>query len=140
MLVALGELLRSSLKAQARWVQLHEELHLVQGYLDIEKARFEDKLDVQAEIANRLERIWVPSGILLPLFDNAIKHGAYNENNQRHIHYRFFIERDSRRFTLRNRGQLSWTPSTPSLGLGVQSVRARVETELGDVGSFASSS
>jgi len=56
-------------------VTLEEELTLVRAYLEIETARFEERLVVQYEIADHLGHVPVPSFILQPLVENAVKHG-----------------------------------------------------------------
>jgi LytS/YehU family sensor histidine kinase len=48
---------------------------LISNYLEIEKARFEDRLRVSYQIAEGLRSKRIPSLILQPLVENAIKHG-----------------------------------------------------------------
>ncbi|TYT27325.1 sensor histidine kinase [Luteimonas viscosa] len=75
MLVALGELLRSSLDHQARpLVPLHEELALLRHYLDLEKMRLGERLRVDWAIEPRLDELPVPPLALQPLAENAIVH------------------------------------------------------------------
>jgi len=54
---------------------LGEEIALIESYLEIERARFEERLTVEIEIAPELLCLRVPSLILQPLVENAIKHG-----------------------------------------------------------------
>ena len=54
---------------------LEEELKLIQSYLEIERARFEERLDVQIDVPADLQKIRIPTLILQPLVENAIKHG-----------------------------------------------------------------
>lgn len=75
MLVGLGELLRSSLdNRQVRLVPLHEELRLLQHYLDIEKARLGSRLQLYWDIEPGLDDAQVPPLVLQPLAENAIRH------------------------------------------------------------------
>lgn len=54
---------------------LAEEVSALQGYLAIESIRFEDRLDVQMEIAPDAAGCLVPAFLLIPLMENALKHG-----------------------------------------------------------------
>jgi two-component system LytT family sensor kinase len=75
-LVKLARILRRRLKTQLHFLPLKQELEFVDDYLDIEVVRFgRDKLQVRKEIEpDTLEAI-VPSMILQPLVENAIRHG-----------------------------------------------------------------
>jgi two-component system LytT family sensor kinase len=76
MLEQLAELLRSSLRtAQADEVPLGEELALLDRYLAIQRARFGDRLAVSFQIEEGTARLLVPSLLLQPLVENAIRHG-----------------------------------------------------------------
>jgi len=75
MLVGLGELLRSSLDhRQTRLVPLSEELRLLRHYLEIEKVRLGDRLQLHWEIGKGLDAALVPPLVLQPLAENAIRH------------------------------------------------------------------
>ncbi len=74
-LMRLTKLLRSMLSSTGEFCPLGEEIKLIEAYLEIEQARFEERLEVGIDIAKDLENIRVPSLILQPLVENAIKHG-----------------------------------------------------------------
>jgi signal transduction histidine kinase len=74
-LMRLSELLRGVLKASDEFVTLGEELDLIEAYLDIERARFEDRLRVRIDVPWELRRIRIPALVIQPLVENAIKHG-----------------------------------------------------------------
>jgi len=74
-LMRLTDLLRRVLRAGEEWTTLGEELKLVEAYLDIERARFEERLRVRFDVALELHEILVPSLVVQPLVENAIKHG-----------------------------------------------------------------
>ena len=72
----LGDLLRLSLENENQpEVSLRQELEFLQKYLEIEKTRFHDRLTVDFEIAPEALDARVPSMILQPLLENAIRHG-----------------------------------------------------------------
>jgi two-component system, LytTR family, sensor kinase len=75
-LVKLSNILRRRLKEQVHFVPFRQELDFVDDYLDIEVVRFgQDKLAVRKEIAPEVMDMVVPSMILQPLVENAIRHG-----------------------------------------------------------------
>ncbi len=76
MLTRLSDLLRSLLtRRDEHEIPLHEEIDLVDQYLSIERVRFGDRLRVVIEVASEAEICLVPTLILQPLVENAIKHG-----------------------------------------------------------------
>jgi two-component system LytT family sensor kinase len=74
-LLTLSGLLRSVLKSSGEFVTLGEELSVVEAYLDIERARFEDRLQVSIDVPPETRGLRIPALILQPLVENAIKHG-----------------------------------------------------------------
>jgi hypothetical protein len=76
MLVGLSEFLRrASADSHRSQVTLAEEVEYLQRYLDLQKVRFGDRLRVNVAIPTELLRAQVPSLLLQPLVENAIKHG-----------------------------------------------------------------
>jgi LytS/YehU family sensor histidine kinase len=73
----LADLLRRTLETDgAAEVSLVSELELVDRYLDIQVMRFQDRLRVRWEIAADTRAARVPAMILLPLVENAVRHGV----------------------------------------------------------------
>ena len=66
-LMKLTKLLRESLRQTTEFSTLGEEIELIENYLEIEKARFEERLEVRIEVVNDLKNIRVPALILQPL-------------------------------------------------------------------------
>jgi len=76
MLLRLSDLLRATLAAtDPDQVPLAEELSLLEGYLEIERIRFEERLRVHIEVAKDARAALVPTLLLQPLVENAIRHG-----------------------------------------------------------------
>jgi len=76
MIVGLSEFLRRASEDSHRsQVALREEVEYLQRYLDIQKARFGERLKVSMDIPAELLQAQVPNLLLQPLVENAIKHG-----------------------------------------------------------------
>ena len=76
MIAGLSDLLRHALEnADEQEVPLREELKFTELYLDIQKARFSDRLTVRMEVAPETLDALVPNLLLQPLVENAIRHG-----------------------------------------------------------------
>jgi sensor histidine kinase YesM len=76
----LAELFRYVLAGSERGqVPLGEEMAFVDGYLEIERARFGERLRVTREVAPQALDVPVPSLILQPLVENAVKHGRSDD-------------------------------------------------------------
>jgi two-component system, LytTR family, sensor kinase len=76
MIVGLSEFLRRALEDSHRsQVTLAEEVEYLQRYLDIQKVRFGERLQISLDIPAELLRAQVPNLLLQPLVENAIKHG-----------------------------------------------------------------
>ncbi len=76
MIGQLSDLFRYQLRAtQTELVPLEEELSFVQKYLELEKARFEERLKITIDVAPELRQEQVPPMLLQPIVENSVKHG-----------------------------------------------------------------
>ncbi|HYJ80609.1 MAG TPA: histidine kinase, partial [Longimicrobiaceae bacterium] len=76
MIVRLGSLLRHTTETGSQEVPLEREIEFLRAYLEIEQARFHDRLTVGIDVPDELLGCSVPSLILQPLVENAIRHGT----------------------------------------------------------------
>jgi len=63
------------LASEKESVTLAKELELVDAYLDVERARFGDRLRVEQSISDEAKQVHVPPLILQPVVENAVRHG-----------------------------------------------------------------
>ncbi len=76
MCLRLSDFLRSTLNlAEKETIPLEQEVALARTYLDVERVRFGDRLRVEEAVGPHCETCAVPSLILQPLVENAVKHG-----------------------------------------------------------------
>lgn len=79
MIHQLSDFLRGTIKKEEyQWVSLAEELQYLQLYLDIEKVRFGNRLTTKTEIEEGTDSMMLPSLLLQPVMENAIKFGLYD--------------------------------------------------------------
>jgi len=71
----LTALLRAVLRSEGEFTTLGREREVVEAYLDIERARFEQRLRVRIDVPAGLAGLRVPPLVLQPLVENAVKHG-----------------------------------------------------------------
>lgn len=82
----LSDMLRDTVKlANEQWVTIEEELRLVEPYLLLQQKRFEDRLTFDIDCPSDLDSQLMPSLLLLPAVENAIKHGVSPYAKAAHI-------------------------------------------------------
>ena len=128
-LLALGALLRASLRGDARHeVALAEELEFVEQYLAIERLRMGERLRVHVDVPAALRDARVPSLCVQPFVENAVRHGL------RHVPGEAIVAVSARatggRLELRVSDNGVGLPPAPdregASGLGVGNARARL--------------
>jgi len=86
MIANLSQLLRLSLETSDQpEIPLRRELELVDSYLDIEKVRFGDRLTVHRDVDPSTADAWVPTLLLQPLVENAVRHGIEPRRGPGHV-------------------------------------------------------
>ena len=135
----LAEYLRYSLRTAHRMeMPLDDEMASVRSYLEIEKIRFEQDLEVSFAIDPDVGDIQVPSLILQPLVENAIKYGLRTSSMPLRIGVEVRRRRDTVRLCVTNSG--SWVTDSEakslSTGTGLQNVRQRLDAFFPDRHTF----
>ncbi len=144
-LFRLTALLRGVLRSEGEFTTLGRELEVVESYLDIERARFEHRLLVTIDVPARLRSIRVPSLLLQPLVENAVKHGIGQKQSGGQVAICARVERTGdggRRLALTI--QDSGAGTTPQAlergrasGVGLRNVERRLECQYGAAGSLS---
>ncbi|AOT72677.1 sensor histidine kinase [Geosporobacter ferrireducens] len=78
LIIHLADYFRQNLQFNSEEVDLMEEIKNIESYLAIELARFGDKLQIQYDIPQTIKCV-IPSLILQPIVENAVKHGIFNK-------------------------------------------------------------
>ena len=139
MLMALSTFFRTSLSIDpSADVSLAEEIALQKLYLDIEKVRFPERLEVDIDIPEELEQARVPALILQPLVENAIKYGVSQTTARVKLSIRGrFLDGGRMQLDVINRAVGGPTRKVPPIpthtgtGLGLANVSQRLEAHFG---------
>jgi two-component system, LytTR family, sensor kinase len=134
MLTRLSDLLRLALENSQQVVTLEEDLAFLDPYLEIEKVRFRDRLQVVIDVPPETLDAEVPSLLLQPPVENAVRHGIAQRTGPGIIEVRAFTA-DSRLFLeVRDSGP-GFSPDHVAngerTGVGLANTRARLEQLYG---------
>jgi LytS/YehU family sensor histidine kinase len=133
-LMLLSDLLRLTLENVGRQeIELKAELDFLSKYLEIEQTRFVDRLVVRFDIEPDTLDALVPTLLLQPLVENAIKHGIAKKAGPGHVDIRARRDHDKLWIEVRDDGLgLSETALTAlQKGIGVSTTRARLQHQYG---------
>ena len=105
MLEQLGDLLRLALDhAEDQVIPLQRELAFVDRYMKLQKVRYEDRLDVVLDVDPLALQALVPTFILQPLLENAIRHGIATRSTPGQIEIQAWCEGDALHLSVRDDG------------------------------------
>ncbi len=124
----LSELLHFTLyRAGAATIALEEELQIIKDYISLEKLRYDERLEVRWEqdIDHRQQAI-TPL-ILLPLIENAFKHGAGNSRFRSFIHAKISLENGILFFNIANSFEKNEQEVFQKERIGLQNTRRQLE-------------
>jgi two-component system, LytTR family, sensor kinase len=139
MLEQLGDLLRLALDhAEDQVIPLQRELAFVDRYMKLQKVRYEDRLDVVLDVDPLALQALVPTFILQPLLENAIRHGIATRSTPGQIEIQAWCEGDDLHLSVRDDGPglaANWDLERGA-GVGLSNTRERLRRLYGDRQSF----
>ena len=134
MIAELSDFLRRVIDDSSRQqVPLGEELEFALKYLDIQKVRFAERLQVSVSVPSELFSTSVPSLILQPMVENAVKHGIAKRVQGGVIRITAFPTEDKVTLSVYNDGPLlpqGWEQQAS--GIGLANVRTRLQSLYGE--------
>jgi two-component system LytT family sensor kinase len=143
-LMRLTALLRAVLRSESELTTLGRELEVVEAYLDIERARFEERLRVIVDVPGPLRPLRVPPLVLQPLVENAVKHGIANKQAGGEVAICASLEHQAAGAALRLLVRDTGAGSTPHAfalgqksGVGLQNVERRLAHLYGDAAALS---
>jgi signal transduction histidine kinase len=138
-LVLLGDLLRQLLRSDApQEVPLREELALLETYLEIQRVRFGDRLQIGWDIGDDVRDALVPQLVLQPLVENALQHGIARRTLAGRLDITAARRGDQLQLTVCDDGP-GVAPSfslASATGVGLRNTRERLRRLYGDRGDL----
>lgn len=136
MITRMGDLLRTSLdRNRHQEIPLSQELEFLSAYLEIEGIRFQDRLRVAVEVPAELRNALVPTFILQPLVENALKHGLSKRRRGGTVAIRARLDGGLLHLEVEDDGD--GPPPSHLDGVGLRSVRERLSLLHGDRAAFS---
>jgi len=131
----LSELLRNSLNTNiAKLISLDDEINLVRDYLELEKIRFEERLQIKIETSvNISQHLMLPFSIQ-SLVENAIKHGIEKRKTGGFITVKIETKDDFIKITVQNTGKLN--REVQNSGIGLRNLKERLLLQYNGNASF----
>ncbi|MFN5582511.1 sensor histidine kinase [Gemmatimonas sp.] len=149
MLIRVSDLLRLSLRSAGHsLIPVWQEVELVELYLQIARVRYGAGLDVDIEVDPNAVDLMVPSFLLQPLVENALKHGLAPGHPDQSIALRLVRVGDGLEIVVEDNGKgldgllttsgrfLAAVPSVDGLGIGLTNTRSRLAMLYGDRYAF----
>ncbi|MEM7585870.1 MAG: histidine kinase [Acidobacteriota bacterium] len=137
MIARLSELLRITLGSDGEpEVSLEREIEVLERYLDIERVRFGDRLQVDYEIDEAARSMLVPTLLLQPLVENSVRHAIAPHSRQGRIVIGARVESAKLKLSVADDGPGIQESPAEEEGIGLANTRARLEQRYGDAASF----
>ncbi|OWA36918.1 sensor histidine kinase [Saccharibacillus sp. O16] len=139
LIINLSGYLRYNLELNDELIEVHRELQQVKDYVEIEKARFGSRLQVEYDIDDETE-VKIPSLIIQPLVENAIVHGILKDKGKGTVTIRVKNVGDQVRFEIADTG-IGIDPAVieqirsgemPSNKIGLSNVHERLKLIYGE--------
>jgi two-component sensor histidine kinase len=129
--LSLANFMRRSLQLDSKPIQtLGEEIQATMEYLSIERVRFGDRLRIVCDTSDDISDAELPTLILQPLVENAVKHGVADASGPVTITISAFAEGRRLRLCVRDDGDGGRIAKT-GLGVGLNNVRSRLQNLYG---------
>jgi sensor histidine kinase YesM len=111
---------------------LDREIAILRHYVQLEKMRFRDRLDVSLSFTGDIEDRFIAPLLLLPFVENSIKHGITEQPDKSWISLSLHVEGDTLYFKLVNSCDPPGAPPPPASGMGLANVRRRLQLLYSD--------
>lgn len=132
MVIKLSEMMRYMLyECNEKRVPLEKEINYLRNYLDLEKLRIGNKMDVSLNVNGDLEDKYIAPLIFINFVENSFKHGGINATNAKgHVYLDIKVDAEEIHFILENSKPLRLM-ETKSLkapgGIGLKNVKDRLD-------------
>jgi LytS/YehU family sensor histidine kinase len=127
MITGLSDMLRYMLyDCNQSLVPLSKELKMVKDYINLEKIRYGNKLDLHIDLPAQTEGFYIAPLLLLPLIENSFKHGTSNMLEQPWVNLQINIQGNQLQMKLINGKMNDPEKKTGHTGIGIANVQKRL--------------
>ncbi len=128
MIIELSHIMRYVLdEGKHTLVSLEKELQMITDYINLEKMRYDEKLDLHVSLPSKTDNIYIAPLLLLPFVENCFKHGASKMLHHPWINLKIDLQQDNLTMKLMNGKKLSWDSHENRKGTGIDNVKRRLD-------------
>ena len=128
LILKLSEILSFTLyESGVKKISLAKELALIQNLLSLEKDRYDDRVIVHVDFPTPVPDIEIAPLLLVPLVENAFKHGVRNEINQANVEVSAIFENGTFHFEVSNSIAQNGIETNDNSGIGLKNLKKRLE-------------
>jgi hypothetical protein len=129
--MGLAEILRYMLyEANTEVVQLERDISILKSYIELEKIRYEERLDINFSVNGLSPELKIAPLLILPLVENAFKHGASEQIGQAWINMDLRVKNNTLKFKISNSKPEQSAPKDDRahhVSIGLANVRKRLD-------------
>lgn len=110
-------------------ISLKKEIELIENYINLERLRYSERLDLQFRTSGNIEEVSIAPLILLPFVDNCFKHGAGDSMAECFVHFDLSVEEGVLILNLKNSIDNTIEKPQGKSGIGLANAKKRLEGE-----------
>lgn len=127
-ILRLSAILRFMLyESEASFIAIGKEMKIIREYIELERLRYDDTLDIRIEEQADDSGQLVPPLLLIPLVENAFKHGVSETIHQPFIHIRLQVKDRKLEFTVKNSKSRKEVPGALKENIGLGNLRRQLD-------------
>lgn len=142
LIVEMSEYYRYTLSKQQHTITIREEMDAIVKYLEIQKIRFEERLEYEISVDNAVHSVFIPSFVIHLLIENAVKYGMKSNDQTLKIRLSASLMNHSLLLRVSNTGKLLEPKplidtNQDGTGHGIENIKNRLSLFYGDNYSFS---
>lgn len=114
-------------KCNSEFVPINDEVNQLKNYIELEKLRYGDRLDVDFRINNKHDRVSIPPMLLMTLLENCFKHGVSKTMDNSWIKVDLEVKEETTSFKIVNSKHLPVPKQEKSGGIGLKNLKNRLQ-------------
>ena len=103
-IIDLSKLFRYTMGVESEFTELEKEIDYVKQYLNLQKIRYGDELEIEYNIDEKYNNVGVPFNFLQPIVENAFVHGFKNSLDKKKLKLSTFLYNERLRIVIENNG------------------------------------